>query len=717
MTTESQSKQNGRLLSEFPPPTYEAWREAVDAQLKGAPFEKRLVTKTYEGIDVQPLYRQEDLEGLSHLAYLPGFPPYVRGGDALGNNQNAWLICQEIPYSTAEEFNQAIRYDLERGQTAVNLRLDKATLLGQDPDEAQVGDVGLGGVSIATVDDLAKALDGIDLTKTPLYIQSHSAAMPTMALLMALAKKKGIATDSLQGGIEMDPLGILAREGDFPRSVAGAYDVMAQMITWAKDNAPQLKIVTVHGEPYADSGASAVEELGYVLATATEYLREMVARGLAVDDVAPRMRFSFAVGSNYFMEVAKLRAARMVWAKVVKAFGGSEASQKMTMHVRSGYWNKTIHDTYVNMLRTTTEAFAGAVAGCDSMHTAQFDEAIRPPDEFSRRIARNTQLIIQQEAHVTKVVDPAGGSWYVEKLTDTVARKVWELFQGVEKMGGMYAALKEGAPQKQVAATAEARLNSLASRKDVLVGTNKYANILEELPAAKLPDYAALHAKRAKYVGDYRTAPGGAGETNVLDKLSQILDGDDESAMGLAIAAAVAGATLGEIARTLRKGDEDKASVQQLCVHRGSYQFEELRAFSEDYLQKTGHRPQVFLANMGPIPQHKPRADFSTDFFQVGGFEVLTNNGFDSPEAAAQAALGSGAPVVVICSTDADYPNVVAPITQTIKAASPQTTVIVAGYPADQIEAHKAAGVDDFIHVRANTYKILANLQSKLGGA
>ncbi|MCB0214340.1 MAG: methylmalonyl-CoA mutase, partial [Anaerolineae bacterium] len=273
MTAESNGKQNGRLLSEFPPPTYEAWRESVEAQLKGAPFEKRLVTKTYEGIDVQPLYRQDDLEGISHLAYLPGFPPYVRGGDALGNTQSAWQICQEIPYSTAEEFNQALRYDLERGQTAINLRPDKATLLGQDPDEAQVGDVGLGGVSIATVEDLAKALDGVDLTTTPLYIQSHSAAMPTMALLMALAQKKGIDPAALQGGIEMDPLGILAREGDFPRSVAGAYDVMAQMITWAKDNAPQLKIVTVHGEPYADSGASAVEELGYVLATATEYLR------------------------------------------------------------------------------------------------------------------------------------------------------------------------------------------------------------------------------------------------------------------------------------------------------------------------------------------------------------------------------------------------------------------------------------------------------------
>ncbi|HMQ52202.1 MAG TPA: methylmalonyl-CoA mutase family protein [Anaerolineae bacterium] len=700
-----------RLLAEFPYPSYEEWRQVVEQQLKGAPFEKRLVTKTYEGIDLQPLYRQEDLANLPHLGGLPGFPPFGRGSSAL---KTGWQIAQEIPYSTPEEFNQAVKYDLERGQNAVNLLLDTATLRGQDPDEAAVGEVGQGGVSIATVDDLAKAFDGVDLAKTPIYIQASSAAMPTMALLIALVKRQGKSPADLQGGIEMDPLGILASSGELPRSVAGAYDVMAQMITWAKANAPQFKVVTVHGQPYAHAGASAVQELAFGLATGVEYLREMVARGLAVDDVAARIRFSFSLGSNYFMEVAKLRAARLLWAKVVKAFGGSDEAQEMTIHARTSAYNKSTYDPYVNMLRVTTEAFAGAVGGCDSMHTSAFDEAIRQPDEFARRIARNTQLVIQQEANVTKVVDPAGGSWYIETLTDQVGRQAWSLFQEVEKQGGMYAALQARMPQEQVAQTAAARLTSIATRKDIFVGTNKYANALEEPLPAPQPDYQALHDKRAKYIGDYRTGLDSTKSTSVLSKLTDVLEAKGAALLATAIEAALAGATIGEIARTVRQGDETKATVQPLCIQRGLAIFESLRAKAEAYQAQTGARPQVFLANLGPIPRHKPRADFSTDFFQIGGFTVVNNNGFDTPEAAAQAALDSGASVVVICGNDDDYPAAVPPLVQKVKAAKPDTAVILAGYPQAQIEAHKAAGVDEFIHVKANAYEILSGLQQKL---
>lgn len=701
-----------RLLAEFPAISYEQWRKVAEDQLKGAPFEKRLVTKTYEGIDLQPLYRQEDLEGVSHLGSLPGFPPYVRGSQPLAIA--GWQICQEIPYSTAEEFNQAIRYDLERGQTAVNLTLDKATLLGHDPDEASVGDVGQGGLSIATVDDFGKALNGVDLSRTPVYIQASSAAMPTLALFMALVKRQGLDPAALQGGIEMDPVGILASEGELPRSVAGAYEVMAQMLKWAKLHAPQFDIVTVHGQPYGHSGASAVQELAFVIATAAEYLREMTARGLAVDDVAPRFRFAFTAGSNYFMEVAKLRAARLLWAKVVKAFGGGDDAQQMTLHVRTSAYSKTAYDPYVNMLRATTEAFAGAVGGCDSMHTSQFDEAVRLPDEFSRRIARNTQIVLQQEAHLTRIADPAGGSWYIEKLTDQVGRAAWTLFQDIETRGRMFQALLAGFPQEQVAKTAKERVDSVAARKDVFIGTNKYANIKEEPLSPHQPDAKALHSKRAKYISDYRTGLDSDTATAVLAKLTDVLEAKGEAVLDTAIEAALAGATLGEIARTVRKGDEVKTTVKPLVGQRATGQFESLRLFADNYRTKTGARPKVFLANMGPIPKHKPRADFSTDFFQIGGFEIITNDGFSEAEVAAKAALNSGAPIVVICGVDDAYPTVVPVITKAVKAAKPQTIVVLAGYPTDQIEAHKAAGVDEFIHLRANAFQVLAQLQQKL---
>jgi methylmalonyl-CoA mutase len=401
---------------------------------------------------------------------------------------------------------------------------------------------------------------------------------------------------------------------------------------------------------------------------------------------------------------------------VVKAFGGSDEAQKITIHARTAAWNKTVRDPYVNMLRVTTEAFAGAVGGANSLHTAPFDEPLGQADEFSRRIARNTQIILQNEAHLTRVLDPAGGSWYVEKLTDELARATWALFQAVEEQGGMSAALQAGFPQAEAAKTAAARAKNFASRKDILVGTNKYANIQEASPESSAPQLAQLHQTRAKAIAAYRTELDNEQSTTVLNLLSKVMKADDAAVLDAAIEAALAGATLGELARTLRTNDETQTTIAPLTPYRAAEPFEALRDFAENYEAQHGHPPQVFLANIGPIPKHKPRADFSTDFFRVGGFEVLSNNGFETPQAAAEAALESGAPVVVICGTDDIYPEVVPPLTQAVKASNPDIAVILAGYPADQLEAHKAAGVDEFIHVRADVVDILGRLQTQLNG-
>ena len=720
MTTETQNNDqpptsDSRLFGEFTWPTYEEWRTMVERQLKGEPFEHKLITQTYEGIPVQPLYRQEDQQAWPHLNSMPGFPPFVRGITALGHVHRPWAVCQELPYRTPHEFNWAMRHDLERGLDMVNLVLDKATLFGQDPDEANIGDVGRGGVSIATVDDLATALHKIDLEEIPIFMQASSAALPMTALLMALIRRQGKSTKKLRGCIGMDSLHTLVTEGAFPRSLAGAYDRMAQLMIWAKKYAPQMHTVNIHSQPYHNGGGSAVQEVAFVLATAVEYLRELLDRGLAIDHVAQRICFSFSIGSNFFMEVAKLRAARLLWAKAVTAFGGSPSSQKMSIHVRTSAWNKTIFDPYVNMLRATVEGFAGAIGGADSMHIGPFDEPLGLPDAFARRIARNSHLILQHESHLNKVIDPAGGSWYVETLTDAIARQAWALFQQVERMGGMGQALLAGFPQAQIAQTAAQRTGNIATRRDIFVGTNMFANLAENPSEVHQIDYEDLHKRRANYIVQHRTSLDNISNTIVLQKLVEVLNAELDNAIEAAIEAALAGATLGEIAKTLRTGDEIPTTIEPISPYRATETFESIRVASEIYRARTGSRPQVFLANMGPLAQHKARADFAADFFQVGGFEVVTNGGFATVRLAARAAIETEAPVIVICSSDESYPAIVPRLTRTIKRAEPKRIVIVAGRPGDQRDIYQKAGVDDFIHLGVNVYDKLFSLQHRLG--
>ncbi len=698
-------------FSEFPPVSYDEWRKAAEKALKGAPFEKRLITRTYEGISLQPIYRQEDIQGLPHLDGLPGFAPYARGADALGYVSRSWDVAQELPYATPATFNAALRTDLERGQNAINLVLDAPTLAGLDADDPAAANVGAHGLSISSVADLATALAGVDLANTPIYIQASTSALSFTALLAALLQQQGQSPAVLRGAIGMDPLGQLARDGQLPRDLAGIYDAMAQLTTWAANHAPQLQTLTVQGHPYHDGGASTTQELAFALATAVDYIRALQNRGLDIDTIAPRIRFALSIGSNFFMEIARLRAARLLWAKIVMAFGGNAESQKMHIHARTSAWNQTVYDPHVNLLRTTTEAFSSVVGGCDSLHVSPFDELLGAPDEFSRRIARNTHIILREESHLNRTVDPAGGSWYVETLTDAVARQTWDLFQAVEKQGGMAQALAAGQPQRQVAETAAARAANIAKRKDVFVGTNMYPNIKETRLAATPVNSAALKAERATVLSAVRASADIAARQAALGQLGST------ASVAAAIAAAAAGATLGEIARALRGSAQPGPTINAICAQRGARPFEQLREAAEAYTARTGQRPQVFLATMGPLTQHKARADFATAFLGVGGFETIYPAGFDSPAAAAAAALASGAKAVVICSTDATYPDIVPTLVQALKQAQPDLSILLAGYPAEHVEAFKAAGIADFIHLNANCQALLSNLQKNMGVA
>ena len=711
MSSPQPSPVTGKLLAEFPPVSYADWRKLVEAELKGAPFDKRMFTDTYEGIKLQPIYCRADTVGLSHVNSFPGFAPYVRGATASGYLKNPWEVSQEITVSSPGEFNEVARTSLQRGLNALNVVLDRATRNGQDPDWAQPNEVGFGGLSIATLEDLDRALQGIALGETSLFIRSGASALPFAALLMALAHKRKLLPANLRGCIEMDPLGVIAHEGKLPQSIEDAYREMAVLTRWTAVHAPQLQTICVHGRAWHEAGGTAVQELAFTLATGLEYLRELNYRGVDVNTAAPRIRFAITVGSSFFQEIAKLRALRMLWSQLIGTLDGNETARKLSLHVRTSQWNKTVCDPHNNLLRATVEAFAGALGGCDSLQVGAFDEVVRPPDDFSQRLARNTQLILQKECHLTQVVDPAGGSWYVEVLTADLAKRAWALFQEVEKLGGMAAALRAGFPQQTVAATAVEKLKGVTRRRDSIIGVNQYANPKEK-PLAVPPVAAdSFQRRRVQQVASHRTSLEDEASAEVLKKLSAVVDLPDPKVFAACVDAVSAGATLGEITRALRINGKPGLPITPVCITRAAAPLERLRAAMNHQAEPA----QVFLCNMGPLKEHKARADFSRGFFAVGGYDVVSPVGFKSPTEAVEAFVASKAKVAVICSVDDNYPALVPPLIAALRAKQPETVIVLAGYPADQIEAHKQSGVDEFIHVRADALEVLSKIHAQLG--
>jgi len=701
----------GPLLAEFPPVSYEDWRKLVEAELKGAPFDKKMFTATYEGITLKPIYCRADVANLPHVNSLPGFAPFVRGTSASGYVKDSWDVSQEISVASPSEFNHAARNSISRGLNALNMVLDRATRNGLDPDWAMPEDVGFGGLSVATIGDLGRALEGVALDQTSLFVRSGASALPFAALLLGLAKKRKTPLTTLRGCIEMDPLGVLAHEGKLPQSLAGAYREMAALTGWAAKHAPQLQTVCVHSRAWHESGGTAVQELAYTLATGVEYLRQLNELGVNVNVAAPRIRFAVTVGTNFFLEIAKLRALRMLWSRAVATAGGDEAAQKMSLHVRTSQWNKTVVDPYNNLLRATVEAFAGVLGGCDSMQVGAFDEVVRQPDDFSRRIARNTQLVLQKECALNHVVDPAGGSWFVENATGEIATHAWALFQEVEKLGGMEAALRAGAPQKAVGETALKKIKAVTGRRDSIVGVNQYANPKEKPLETPPVDAKAFHKRRTQQVASHRTSLDDEYSQNVLLWLAKIIGLRGHDLFEVCVEAVSAGATLGEITRALRINDSPCAPITPVCLTRAAAPIERLRVA----MNRAGGPAKVFLCNLGSLKEHKARADFSRGFFSVGGYDVISPAGFKTPADAVAAFAKSGADIAVICSTDENYPALVPALTAGIRAQKPDATIVLAGYPPEQIEAHKKAGVDEFIHIRADVLEVLSRINTKLG--
>ena len=715
-------------FDEFTPPTYEEWVEACNALLKGKPFDKIMYTNTYEGITFSPIYTKstgpDAQEAILPTDDYPGMGDYLRGATVNGYKCAPWGIAQACDETLPKENNELLKHEIDRGSTVYNVRIDSATAEGIDVKDAkEPGDYG---VSITTLEDMHTLLDGLDLENIPFMMYTGASSLRLLALVASALKAQGKDVSKLHGVIGANPIAQLVRNGKLGESLDKDYDDMAECIRWARKNAPGLRTVMARSDVFSRGGCNAVQEVAYTFAMAVEYIRQMQKRGISIQDIARSINFGFNTGAIFYIEIAKLRAARQVWANIMKAFGADEADCSAKIHARPALFTKTIYDIGVNMLRNTTQIFSAVVGGVDTYENEPYDETVRKGDEFSRRIARNLHIMLQEEFGMLRPIDPAGGSWGIEALTKEMAEKIWAEFQKIESLGGIVKALQEEYPQKQILEVLNKRFKALELRKDSAVGTNMYPNMTEELLEPRPEDIPALKKELSEGVEKYRSD---IDKVYLKDTLADIGKAGEGELVEKAIAAFSAGATIGEV-KAAEKSDGGSIEVRKIYPHRWTERFEKLRMDTAAYKKETGKNVEIFLANMGPIPQHKARADFSTSFLQVGEFNIHLNEGFQDDEGkpgsrwdkcveALKAGIDDkGTPYdgAVICSTDATYPEDVPALAPRLKEVLGDGVLFLAGAaPKDLEPVYREAGIDEFISVKANCYQILRMLQGKKG--
>jgi methylmalonyl-CoA mutase len=688
------------LGDDFPPVRYDEWRKLAEADLEGAPFEQKLITHTYEGIDVQPVYTRTDWPAETDPDGFPGLPPFVRGGSPLGAVQTGWDLRQEHAHPDPAVTNLAILDDLQGGVTSLLLRLDVAARNGLDADDPAATELaGRDGLMAYHADDLDAALANVHLDMVGLTLEAGAAFLPAAAAVVALWRRRGVGPEQARGAFNADPLAVLARDGQLPMPVNVALALMADLAAWTAKNYAQVTAVRVGTAPYHHAGATAAQDVAFGMATAVEYLRAMTKAGLDVDMAARQILFSISLGTHHFLAVAKLRAARRLWARVVEACGGTPAAAAMRIHSRVSKRVLTLRDPHVNLLRNTVACFAAGIGGAEAITSVPFDSAAGLPDALSRRIARNTLLVLQEEAHLNRVIDPPGGSWYLGWLTDQVAQKAWDIFQEIERGGGMLGAIQDGSVARQIDSAFAPRAKNLARRKEGITGVSEFPNVAEPPVVRPAPDRITLRAAATRRLAAARR------HSPALTALKSAAGGWTERV----IAAAEQGASVGQLARALGFHAEPTV-IPPLTPHMFAAPFEELRAASDAWQVTHGKRPRVFLANMGAVAHHTARATYAKNFFEAGGFEVLGNDGFRDADAVARAFAESRATIAVICSSDKLYPDVVPQVAPRLKAAGARS-VVLAGNPGANEAAWRGAGVDRFIFIKCD---VLATLRQML---
>ena len=662
-----------KFAAEFPPATREQWLAVVDKALKGASFEKRLVTRLYEGIAVQPLYTAEEWAADGDPSGFPGFSPFTRGGHAGGTGADGWAVLTEHRLADPKQANKAILDDLMRGATAIDLQFDRA--------EAP-------GIAIDTLDDLDTVLNELLLALVPLSLNAGDQAVAAAALLAALWRRRGVAPEEARAAFNVDPLGVLASGGGLGGSLEQALARMTELAAWTGQTYAKVSAVGVDSSPYYEAGATETQDLAAAMATGVAYLRALTAGGLAIDAALGQIGFTMAVGCDQFLTIAKLRAARRLWARIAEACGASESARTMRLTARTARRIMSQRDPWVNMLRTTVAGFAAGAGGADSVAILPFDAALGVSDDFGRRIARNIQVLLKEEASVARVIDPAGGSWYVESLTDQLANTAWTAFQSIETRGGMAAVLADGSFAGKIKESWTERQKNIARRKDPLTGVSEFPNLLEE------PVIRAQQAPRSRAQASAAQAP--------------------IATIGDAVAAFEAGATLAAVSAALASGEPVR--VEPLPRHRFHENFEALRDAADRHKAATGAWPTIFLANMGTVAQHTARSTFSKNFFEAGGIQALGNDGFAEPAVAAEAFRQSGAKLAILCGVDALYETQAVPFAAALKAAGVQH-LFLAGNPGDRREEYQSAGIAEFISIGVDVLSVLTATLARLGVA
>ena len=686
-----------------PRPNLEAWAALVEQETRGR-VPADLAWRTPEGIDVKPLYTAADLEGMEHLDSMPGFAPFVRGPRATMYTGRPWTLRQYAGYSTAEESNAFYRRNLEAGQTGLSIAFDLATHRGYDSDHPRVtGDVGKAGVAIDSVEDMKILFDGIPLDRMSVSMTMNGAVLPVMAMYIVAAEEQGVAPGALAGTVQNDILKEFMVRNTYIYPPEPSMRIVADIIAFTSKEMPRFNPISISGYHMQEAGATAVQELAFTLADGIEYVRAALRGGLDVDAFAPRLSFFFGIGMNFFMEVAKLRAARLLWADLMRELFSPSNPRSMMLrtHCQTSGVSLTSQDPYNNVVRTAVEALAATLGGTQSLHTNAFDEALALPTEASARIARNTQLILREETGITRVVDPLAGSYYVESLTAGLARAARALIDEVEALGGMTRAVAAGMPKLRIEEAAARRQARVDRGEDVVVGVNRYGSDdgSDEVDILDIDNTAVREAQVAR-LARIRAERAQASWRESLAALGACAESGEGNLLRCAVDAARARATVGEISDALeRVWTRHRAVTPSIsgvygAAYEGDEGFARIRADVEAFAREEGRRPRMLVVKLGQDGHDRGARIIATAFADLG-FDVDVGPLFQTPEEAARQAIENDVHVVGVSSQAAGHKTLVPALVDALRALDAADIAVVCGgvIPTQDYEMLRSAGV------------------------
>ncbi len=676
--------QHTPLFDDQPLMTKEEWQKRVDQEIGDTI--KDLLFETNEQIKLKPLYTKQDREGIEHLDHLPGLPPYTRGPYPTMYVNRPWTVRQYAGFSTAEESNAFYRRNLAMGQKGLSVAFDLATHRGYDSNHPRVvGDVGKAGVAIDSVLDMNTLFDGIPLDQMSVSMTMNGAVLPVLAFFIVTAEEQGVSQEKLSGTIQNDILKEYMVRNTYIYPPEMSMKIIADIFEYTSKYMPKFNSISISGYHMQEAGAPADLELAYTLADGLEYVRTGLKAGIDIDSFAPRLSFFWGIGMNYFMEVAKMRAARLIWAKMMKSFHPkSEKSMALRTHSQTSGWSLTEQDPFNNVTRTLIEAHAAAMGHTQSLHTNALDEAIALPTDFSARIARNTQLFLQEEAGMTKVIDPWAGSYYVEKLTDELITRAWSHIEEIEDLGGMAKAIETGLPKMRIEEAAARRQAQIDSGKETIIGVNRYRLVKEEPIDILDIDNTKVRLKQIEKLKALKLSRDDQKVEEALLALAQAAETGEGNLLEFAVKAARARATLGEISAAVEKAcGRHKAVIQSISgVYSSAYSNDEeiavVKKMSDEFLEKEGRRPRILIAKMGQDGHDRGAKVIATAFADLG-FDVDIGPLFQTPEETALQAVENDVHVIGMSSLAAGHKTLLPQLVAELKKLEREDILVVVG--------------------------------------